>query len=136
MNDQRLVVDASAAFNLVTMASDWAARDRYDLIAPELMFSETLSALSQAAYRGDIPRSALATALARLDALGVTAVPTDDRHRRTTLEIAQSLGWAKTYDAEYVALARTSQCPLFTTDERLRRGAQQLVEVITPLEAT
>jgi predicted nucleic acid-binding protein len=39
-----------------------------------------------------------------------------------------------TYDAEYVALARLLGCRLFTVDERLRRGAGRLVEVVGPRE--
>lgn len=46
--------------------------------------------------------------------------------------VADELGWAKTYDAEYVALARLFECRLLTVDERLRRGARGVVEVIGP----
>ncbi len=48
--------------------------------------------------------------------------------------IADELGWAKTYDAEYVALARTLHVDLVSRDERLRRGAARLIRVITPDE--
>ena len=48
--------------------------------------------------------------------------------------VASQLGWAKTYDAEYVALARLLRCRLLTRDDRLRRGAGRLVRVIGPLE--
>jgi predicted nucleic acid-binding protein len=48
--------------------------------------------------------------------------------------VAEELGWAKTYDAEYVALARMLRCRLLTRDERLRRGAARLVEAIGPTE--
>jgi predicted nucleic acid-binding protein len=44
------------------------------------------------------------------------------------------LGWAKTYDAEYVALARLLGCRLVTLDARLRRGADRLGFVISPDE--
>jgi predicted nucleic acid-binding protein len=50
--------------------------------------------------------------------------------------VAADLGWAKTHDAEYVALARLLDCRLLTRDERLRRSATRLVEVIGPLELT
>ena len=46
--------------------------------------------------------------------------------------IAERLGWAKTYDAEYIALARLIGCPLLTADARLARGAAEVVEVVPP----
>lgn len=48
--------------------------------------------------------------------------------------MALSLGWAKTYDAEYVALARLSHEPLLTIDARLARRVGDLVEVRTPAD--
>jgi predicted nucleic acid-binding protein len=50
------------------------------------------------------------------------------------MDVAEELGWAKTYDAEYVALARLLQCRLVTLDARLRRGADRLGFVIAPSE--
>jgi len=44
------------------------------------------------------------------------------------------MGWAKTYDAEYVALARLLSCRLVTLDARLRRGADRLGFVVAPQE--
>ncbi len=48
--------------------------------------------------------------------------------------IADELGWAKTYDAEYIALARLRGCLLVTSDLRLRRGADRLGFVVGPTE--
>lgn len=48
--------------------------------------------------------------------------------------IAEEFGWAKTYDAEYVALAKMTGCRLVTVDGRLRRGADRLGFVVTPAE--
>ena len=49
-------------------------------------------------------------------------------------QLADELGWAKTYDAEYVALARILGCRLLTLDARLRRGADRLGFVVSPTE--
>lgn len=48
--------------------------------------------------------------------------------------MADVLGWAKTYDAEYVALAALLKCRLVTLDARLRRGANWLGLVVGPAE--
>jgi predicted nucleic acid-binding protein len=59
------------------------------------------------------------------------------RHARLgeeTWRIADVLGWAKTYDAEYVALASLLKCRLVTLDARLRRGANWLGLVVGPAE--
>jgi predicted nucleic acid-binding protein len=48
--------------------------------------------------------------------------------------IADRLGWAKTYDAEYLALARLLRCRFLTTDARLKAGGSGLVEVIGPAD--
>jgi len=54
------------------------------------------------------------------------------RLHREAWRVADELGWAKTYDAEHVALARILGCWLFTIDDRLRRGAGRIVEIIGP----
>lgn len=54
------------------------------------------------------------------------------RLRREAWRVADELGWAKTYDAEYVALARVLRCRLFTIDDRLRRSAGRIVEIVGP----
>jgi len=48
--------------------------------------------------------------------------------------IADELGWAKTFDAEYVALAGLLGCRLVTLDARLRRGADRSGRVTSPTE--
>lgn len=48
--------------------------------------------------------------------------------------VADELGWAKTYDAHYVALARLLRCRLVTVDERLLRGIARLGIAVRPRE--
>lgn len=49
-------------------------------------------------------------------------------------EVAGEMGWAKTYDANYVALARILDCRLITLDARMRRGTTRLGFVVGPTE--
>ena len=128
------MVDASAAVHLALSEAALPGIDGFSLHAPPLMWSEALSALVEAAYRGAMPEATLPVALERLEALPVRSAGGDRAHRRAVLEIAQALGWAKTYDAEYVALARSLMCPLLTVDARLQRGAGRLVEILGPTD--
>ena len=129
-----LVLDATAAVYLTVTDQTWSGFDRYVVHAPPLMWSETLSGLSQAAHRGQLSASQLDRALDRLEAFPVVASAADAIHRRAALDIARQLGWAKTYDAEYVALARTLGCPVLTTDRRLQRGAERLIDIVGPAD--
>ena len=59
------------------------------------------------------------------------------RHKRLGAEawrISEEFGWAKTYDAEYVALALLADCRLVTLDARLRRATRRLGFVLAPNE--
>jgi len=48
--------------------------------------------------------------------------------------IADRLGWAKTYDAEYLALSRLLKCRLLTTDAKLKASGSRVTNVIGPSE--
>jgi predicted nucleic acid-binding protein len=97
------------------------------------MWAEARSALHDAAWRGEV-----AADDARALLTGLESLPIRRRSpRRLGLEawrIADELGWAKTYDAEYVALAGLLRCRLVTIDLRLRRGAGRLGFVVLPTE--
>lgn len=70
---------------------------------------------------------------ARLTGLPIERRMPEDLHERAW-SVAARLGWAKTYDAEYVALAEYAAITLLTLDARLRRGARRLVEVLGPTD--
>lgn len=48
--------------------------------------------------------------------------------------LADELGFAKTYDAEYLALANLLGCRLVTLDARLKRATDGLGFVVGPTE--
>ena len=127
-----LVVDASLAF---AECVSGAAFESYEdeLVAPPLLWAETRSALHEAAYRGEVPLAVATEANVRL-----ARVPVKARAPRDVGElawrIADDLGWAKTYDAEYLALAGILSCRLVTLDARLRKGADRLGYVVSPAE--
>ena len=60
-------------------------------------------------------------------------MPSRDLVDRATA-IAAQLGWAKTYDAEYLALAERLAIQLLTANARLRRSSLESVTIVGPLE--
>ena len=128
-----LVIDASAAVQASLPSDGFAFLDQEELIAPALLWSEVPSVLHEMAWRGTVSRDLGRAALDRF----LTAPIEARRYARLTSEawrIADELGWAKTYDAEYVALAHVLRSRLLTLDARLRRTASRLVEVLGPTE--
>ncbi len=104
------------------------------LRAPRLLRSEVLSALHAQVWRGAVPVDAAHTMLRRLDALAISLFADELLLHERAWAIADQLGWAKTYDAEYVALAQILDVPLLTADGRLARGVEHLIKVIGPAE--
>jgi predicted nucleic acid-binding protein len=97
------------------------------------MWSEVRSSLHEARWRGEVSDEQATRALMALEASPVRA----RTHKRLGAEawrIADELGWAKTYDAEYVALASLLRCRLVTVDTRLHRATAHLGYVIGPTE--
>ena len=128
-----VVIDASAAMHLLATADV-----RFGLLptlhAPTLLWSELLSALHAATWRGQVPVDAAARIRERLAATPFVRFADDTRLHQRAWEIADQLGWAKTYDAEYVALAHILDLPLLTVDRRLQRGVEHLVRVLGPAD--
>ena len=97
------------------------------------MWSEARSSLREAAWRGAVSRGEAEIVLNLIETAPVRAAG----HPRLGYEawtLAERLGWAKTYDAEYVALASLLRCRLVTLDARLHRGTSSLGFVVGPTE--
>ena len=128
-----LVIDASTAVDLCLAPDGFAALHEEALIAPPLILSETLSALHEMRWRGGLPEEMATLGLERRHEMPVRIIEPDELHEEAW-RIADDFGWAKTYDAEYVALAKLNECRLVTVDARLRRGTDRLGFVVTPAE--
>jgi predicted nucleic acid-binding protein len=128
-----IVIDASAALTACASQHGFDVFGRETLVAPPLLWSEARSALHEAFFRREISQ---AQALQILQALEHAPIRSRTLARlgRRAWDLAEQLGWAKTYDAEYLALAELLGCRLVTLDARLRRGAGHLRLVVSPSE--
>jgi predicted nucleic acid-binding protein len=128
-----LAVDANIVVDCCLSGPGFDPLSRHSLVAPPLVRPEALSALHEMAWRREIPADMIDLALDRLDSAPVK-ITEPKGLAREAWRIAEQFGWKKTYDAEYVALARLLGCRLLTIDARLRRGVARLGFVIGPHE--
>ena len=120
----RFVVDASAVLHLGT--ADLALPEEHELLAPTLLRSQTLSVLHEAVKRGELPAAVARDRLERIWKMPIRLLG-DAVLRRRAWDIADRLGWASTYDAEYVALTLLQADALVTLDAELARSVEGIV---------
>lgn len=119
-----LVLDANVAL-AAAARGDFTRLGEEELVAPPLLWPEARSALHVALVRGIVSEELALRSLAALESGSVR----ERRHRRLGAEawrIADELGWAKTYDAEYLALGLLLGAALVTFDRRMQRAAERL----------
>jgi predicted nucleic acid-binding protein len=124
----RFVVDCGAVLHLVSEGIE--VRAEHELLAPTLLRSQTLSALHEAAHRGEISAEVALDRLARIQALSIRLLG-DAVLRRRAWDLAEQLGWAETYDAEYVGLTQLQADALVTLDAELGRRVEGIVPTAT-----
>jgi predicted nucleic acid-binding protein len=120
----RFVVDAGAVLHLVSAGVE--AADEHELLAPTLLRSQTLSALHEAVQRGEIPADVARERLARIGRMSIRLLG-DAVLRRRAWDVADQLGWASTYDAEYIALTQLQADAFVTLDAKLARSVEGVV---------
>jgi predicted nucleic acid-binding protein len=120
----RFVVDAGAVLHLVS--EEIEVSSEHELLAPTLLRSQTLSALHEAAQRGEITADVARDRLTRVGRMPIRLLG-DAVLRRRAWEVADQLGWSETYDAEYVALTQLQADAFVTLDADLARSVEGMV---------
>ena len=121
----KFVVDAGAVLHLASAAVEVSAE--HELLAPTLLRSQTLSALHEAVQRGDLPADVARDRLTHIGRMPIRLLG-DAVLRRRAWELADRLGWASTYDAEYIALTQLQADAFVTLDAELARKVDGIVE--------
>lgn len=129
----KLVVDASVAIAAAATPLGFERLRAFELIAPPLLWIESESVLHATLRRGELRDDRAQEMRTRLRAAPIVTDAPDDLPD-LAWGLADEMGWAKTYDANYVALARRRNCRVVTLDARLRRGTQRLGIVVGPTE--
>ena len=124
----RFVVDCGVVLELATEAFELPPE--HELLAPTLLRSQALSALHEAVHRGELSDDVALERLARIRAMPIRLLG-DAVLRRRAWELAGRLGWAETYDAEYVALTQLQADAFVTSDPELARRVEGVVATAT-----
>jgi predicted nucleic acid-binding protein len=124
----RFVVDCETLLRIAAGEVEVAAEHK--LVAPTLVRSQALSALYEAARRGEISAAEGLERVTRINSLKVRFLG-DRVLQRTAWKVADQLGWENTYDAEFVALTQLQADVFVTSDGDLTRAVSGLVETAT-----
>jgi predicted nucleic acid-binding protein len=122
----RFVIDPHVALHLAERGDTLPAAHR--LLAPTLLRSQVLALLYDQVRRGELGKAQAARRLDALRALNVRLLG-DRVLQRVAWEIAEQLGWADTFVAEYLALTRLQADALVTTSAELAAAASAVVPV-------
>ena len=103
---------------------------QHELLAPTLLRSQTLSVLHEAVHRGDLEPDVAFDRLTRIRAIPIRLLG-DAVLRRVAWQLADQLGWAETYDAEYLALTQLQADAFVTLGAGLARESKGVVPTAT-----
>lgn len=128
-----LVIDASVAIAACHTPVGFARFRGQEMVAPQLMILEASSVFHEMSWREEIGKQRAKQMLTRLLKADID-IRAPKGLTEAAWDVADELGWAKTYDAQYVALARILDCKLVSIDERLLRGIARLGIAVRPRE--
>jgi predicted nucleic acid-binding protein len=124
----RFVVDCETLLRIASGEVEVAAEHK--LVAPTLVRSQALSALYEAARRGEISAAEGIERVMRINSLKVRFLG-DRVSQRTAWKVAEQLGWETTHNAEFVAVTRLQADAFVTSDRDLAQEVSGLVETAT-----
>jgi predicted nucleic acid-binding protein len=124
----RFVVDADTLIRIA--AGEIEVASGHQLLAPTLVRSQALSALYEAARRGEVSAAGGLEQVTRVNSLRVRFLG-DKVLQRTAWRIADQLERETTFDAEFVALTQLQADVFVTSDRDLARAVSGLVETAT-----
>jgi predicted nucleic acid-binding protein len=124
----RFVVDRGVVLQLAS--EEFEVATEHELLAPTLLRSQTLSSLHEAVHAGELSPDVALDRLARIWAMPIRLLG-DAVLRRRAWDLAEQLGWASTYDAEYVALTLLQADAFVTLDAELARRVEGIVSTAT-----
>ncbi len=102
---------------------DFWGRSQEHLIAPMLFEYELMSLIRRSVVHGQLERADMAIVMDRLLNTGLVTIPPTNALHQSALKLAERIGHAKAYDAQYLALASRENAPLWTADRRLVNAA-------------
>jgi predicted nucleic acid-binding protein len=124
----RFVVDAGALLHLVS--EEIEVSPDHEILAPTLVRSQFLSLLHEAVHRGELQDDVARDRLERIQQIKIRLLG-DAVLRRNAWRIADQMGWADTYTAEYLALTKLQADAFVTLDADLARRVKGLVATAT-----
>jgi predicted nucleic acid-binding protein len=127
----RFVVDAGVVLRIA--AEGIEVSGDHELLAPTLLRSQTLSVMHEAVHRGELAADVARERLERVWGMSIRLLG-DAVLRRKAWQVADRMGWADTYMAEYVALTMLQADAFMTLDRGLARSLDGVVAT-APIDA-
>jgi predicted nucleic acid-binding protein len=127
----RYAIDAPTLLHIVS--EQLPVNPNHQLVAPNAVRSHALTLLLQQVGRDELSEKQARALHTRLTELKIRVLG-DRVSRWTSFQLAREHGWATTYDAEYLAVARLQADALVTVDPTMSRRAEGIVPV-APIDA-